>query len=136
LVPKATTIAYLRNPTNPVFAESEARELHALSSHFGPHEVDAGDISARPVETIDESNPDRVGSLHKNDRDRLGRRVRFASESGHPISVSSHRWPNDRNNGADEGSDHWGAVTGLRALTVWRLSLGSSRLPNDYPSEQ
>ena len=31
LVPKATTIAYLRNPTNPVFAESEARELQAAA---------------------------------------------------------------------------------------------------------
>ena len=50
------------------------QQIKALASHFGPHEVDAGDISARPVETIDESNPDRVGSLHKNDRDRLGRR--------------------------------------------------------------
>ena len=29
LVPKATSIAYLRNPTTPVFAESEARELQA-----------------------------------------------------------------------------------------------------------
>ena len=31
LVPKATSIAYLRNPTNPVFAESEARELQAAA---------------------------------------------------------------------------------------------------------
>src|SRR6266699_423980 len=29
LVPNAKSIAYLRNPTNPVFAESEARELQA-----------------------------------------------------------------------------------------------------------
>ena len=50
------------------------QQIKALSSHFGPHEVDAGDISARPIETIDEANPDRVGSLQKNDRDRLGRR--------------------------------------------------------------
>jgi ABC-type uncharacterized transport system substrate-binding protein len=31
LVPAATSIAYLRNPTNPVFAESEARELEAAA---------------------------------------------------------------------------------------------------------
>jgi putative ABC transport system substrate-binding protein len=31
LVPAATSIAYLRNPTNPVFAESEARELQAAA---------------------------------------------------------------------------------------------------------
>jgi len=31
LVPKATSIAYLRNPTNPVFAESEERELQAAA---------------------------------------------------------------------------------------------------------
>jgi putative ABC transport system substrate-binding protein len=31
LVPKAKSIAYLRNPTNPVFAESEARELQAAA---------------------------------------------------------------------------------------------------------
>jgi putative tryptophan/tyrosine transport system substrate-binding protein len=31
LVPKATSIAYLRNPSNPVFAESEARELQAAA---------------------------------------------------------------------------------------------------------
>jgi putative ABC transport system substrate-binding protein len=31
LVPKARSIAYLRNPTNPVFAESEARELQAAA---------------------------------------------------------------------------------------------------------
>ena len=49
------------------------QQVKALSSHFGPHEVDAGDISARFAETADEANPDRVGSLQKNDRDRLGR---------------------------------------------------------------
>jgi putative tryptophan/tyrosine transport system substrate-binding protein len=31
LVPKGKSIAYLRNPTNPVFAESEARELQAAA---------------------------------------------------------------------------------------------------------
>ena len=31
LVPNAKSIAYLRNPTNPVFAESEARELQAAA---------------------------------------------------------------------------------------------------------
>jgi putative tryptophan/tyrosine transport system substrate-binding protein len=36
LVPKATLIGYLRNPTNPVFAESEARELEAACSWTSP----------------------------------------------------------------------------------------------------
>ena len=31
LVPAAKSIAYLRNPTNPVFAESEASELQAAA---------------------------------------------------------------------------------------------------------
>ena len=49
------------------------QQLKALSSHFGQHEVDAGEIFARSVELINEANPDRVGGLHKNNRDRLGR---------------------------------------------------------------
>src|SRR6516225_8085242 len=36
LLPKGKSIAYLRNPTNPVFAESEARELQAAA---GAHAV-------------------------------------------------------------------------------------------------
>jgi putative ABC transport system substrate-binding protein len=35
LVPAATSIAYLRNPTNPVFAESETRELQAAARARG-----------------------------------------------------------------------------------------------------
>ena len=35
LVPAARLIAYLHNPTNPVFAESEARELHAAARARG-----------------------------------------------------------------------------------------------------
>jgi putative ABC transport system substrate-binding protein len=35
LVPTATSIAYLRNPTNPVFAESETREVQAAASARG-----------------------------------------------------------------------------------------------------
>ena len=35
LVPAATSIAYLRNPTAPVFAESEARELQAAARAHG-----------------------------------------------------------------------------------------------------
>jgi hypothetical protein len=48
------------------------QKLKALSSHFGPHEINAGQISARPIETVDKAYPDWIGSLHKNDRDRLG----------------------------------------------------------------
>jgi putative tryptophan/tyrosine transport system substrate-binding protein len=35
LVPKATSIAYLRNPTNPAFAESETRELQTAARAHG-----------------------------------------------------------------------------------------------------
>ncbi|MGB6915858.1 MAG: ABC transporter substrate-binding protein [Pseudolabrys sp.] len=35
LVPAATSIAYLRNPTNPVFAESETKELQAAARARG-----------------------------------------------------------------------------------------------------
>jgi ABC-type uncharacterized transport system substrate-binding protein len=34
LVPRAKLIAYLRNPTNPIFAESEARELQAAAHAY------------------------------------------------------------------------------------------------------
>src|SRR5262249_38183585 len=34
LVPRAKSIAYLRNPTNPVFAESEARVLQAAADAY------------------------------------------------------------------------------------------------------
>src|ERR1700730_2716319 len=37
LVPKAKSIGYLRNPTNPVFAESETRELEAAAYAHGVH---------------------------------------------------------------------------------------------------
>ena len=35
VVPKATSIAYLRNPTNPAFAESETRELQSAARAHG-----------------------------------------------------------------------------------------------------
>ena len=35
LVPKATSIGYLRNPTNPVYAESEAREVEIAARAQG-----------------------------------------------------------------------------------------------------
>jgi putative ABC transport system substrate-binding protein len=37
LVPKAKSIGYLRNPTNPAFAESETRELEAAAYARGVH---------------------------------------------------------------------------------------------------
>src|SRR5262249_8791218 len=49
------------------------QQLKALCDHFDQEEVDAGEISARSVETVNEADPDRVGALHKNDRDRFGR---------------------------------------------------------------
>ena len=35
LVPGVKSVAYLRNPTNPVFAESESREVEAAARSFG-----------------------------------------------------------------------------------------------------
>jgi putative ABC transport system substrate-binding protein len=37
LVPKAKTIAYLRNPSNPVFAETETKEVEAAARVLGLH---------------------------------------------------------------------------------------------------
>jgi putative tryptophan/tyrosine transport system substrate-binding protein len=37
LVPRARSIAYLRNPTNPVFAESETREVQVAAQALGVH---------------------------------------------------------------------------------------------------
>jgi putative tryptophan/tyrosine transport system substrate-binding protein len=37
LVPKATSIGYLRNPTNPVYAEAETREVQAAARAHGVH---------------------------------------------------------------------------------------------------
>src|SRR5262249_19092945 len=37
LVPAARSIAYVRNPTNPVFAESELRELQAAARAHAVH---------------------------------------------------------------------------------------------------
>src|SRR5262245_37359831 len=47
--------------------------LQALSRHFGQEQVDACDVSAGSVETVNEADPDRVGALHKEHRNRLGR---------------------------------------------------------------
>jgi hypothetical protein len=50
------------------------QQLKALSGRFSQQQINAGEISARSVKTFDEADPDRIGALHKNDRDRLGRR--------------------------------------------------------------
>jgi putative tryptophan/tyrosine transport system substrate-binding protein len=52
LVPKATSIGYLRNPTNPIYAEAETREVQAAARAHGanllmvnatrPSEIDTG----------------------------------------------------------------------------------------------
>src|SRR5947208_14640651 len=49
------------------------QQLKALPGRFGQQEIDAGKIPTRSVWTVDEADPYRVGALHKNDRDRLGR---------------------------------------------------------------
>lgn len=50
------------------------QQLKALSDYCRQQKVDAGEIPARSVETIDEADLDRVGPLQKNDRYCLGRR--------------------------------------------------------------
>jgi len=47
LVPGVRTVAYLRNPTNPVFAESESRQVEAAAHSYGVKLVffDASDAS-------------------------------------------------------------------------------------------
>ena len=47
LVPGVRSVAYLRNPTNPVFAESESKEVEAAARSYGVKLVffDASDSS-------------------------------------------------------------------------------------------
>jgi putative tryptophan/tyrosine transport system substrate-binding protein len=82
LVPAAKSIAYLRNPTNPVFAESEARELQAAArarairlvsvnaSHPSEFEAAFSDLVQQQVEALVVSsavslltNPDQIVAL-------------------------------------------------------------------------
>src|SRR5262249_6469535 len=50
------------------------QQLKALCNHFDQEEIDAGEISASSVETVNDADADRVCALHKNDWDRFGRR--------------------------------------------------------------
>jgi putative ABC transport system substrate-binding protein len=51
LVPKANSIGYLRNPTNPAFAESETRELEAAAYAHGVHLLIVNASRPREIET-------------------------------------------------------------------------------------
>jgi putative tryptophan/tyrosine transport system substrate-binding protein len=51
LVPAASSIAYLRNPTNPVFAESETRELQVAARAHGVRLVFENASSPSEIET-------------------------------------------------------------------------------------
>ena len=51
LVPKATSIGYLRNPTNPAYAEAETREVQAAASAHGLRLLTANASSPSEIET-------------------------------------------------------------------------------------
>ena len=51
LVPKATSIGYLRNPTNPVYAESEAREVDIAARTHGVRLVTVNASRQSEIET-------------------------------------------------------------------------------------
>jgi len=51
LVPKATSIGYLRNPTNPVYAESEAREVEIAARAHGVRLVTVNASRQSEIET-------------------------------------------------------------------------------------
>ena len=51
LVPKATSIGYLRNPTNPAYAEAETREVQAAASAHGLWLLTANASSPSEIET-------------------------------------------------------------------------------------
>jgi putative tryptophan/tyrosine transport system substrate-binding protein len=51
LVPAAKSIAYLRNPTNPVYAEAETREVRAGASAHGVHLVFVNASTPDEIET-------------------------------------------------------------------------------------
>ena len=52
LVPAAKSIAYLRNPTNPVFAESEAREVRVAADARGVQLMLLNASSLDEIETV------------------------------------------------------------------------------------
>src|SRR4029077_10185257 len=47
------------------------QELKAFPGDLGEEEVDAGEISAGTIETVDEADPHRISALHEDDRDRV-----------------------------------------------------------------
>src|SRR6516164_10836594 len=51
LVPKATSIGYLRNPTNPAYAEAETREVQAAATAHGLRLLTANASSPSEIET-------------------------------------------------------------------------------------
>jgi putative tryptophan/tyrosine transport system substrate-binding protein len=82
LLPRAKSIGYLRNPTNPVFAESEAKEVQAAAQAVGvrllfvnasrPSEIETafGDLVKQRVDALQVSadgfflsHPDQIVSL-------------------------------------------------------------------------
>jgi ABC-type uncharacterized transport system substrate-binding protein len=69
VVPRATSIAYLRNPTNPAFAESETRELRTAARAHG---VGLLIFDARRPSEIDTAFADlvqkRADALHASNR--------------------------------------------------------------------
>jgi putative ABC transport system substrate-binding protein len=52
LVPGVRSVAYLRNPTNPVFAESETREVEAAARSFGVNLVFFNASDASGIERL------------------------------------------------------------------------------------
>ena len=67
------------------------QQFETLCSHFDPKQDDAGGISAGLVETADEPDPDRVGGLHKDDRDRLGRSF-GCKRTSRALQSNDHRY--------------------------------------------
>src|SRR6516165_8185439 len=51
LVPKATSIGYLRNPANPVYAEAETREVQAAADVYGVRLLTVNASRAGEIET-------------------------------------------------------------------------------------
>jgi hypothetical protein len=49
------------------------QQFKPLRGDFGQKKIDACKIASRTIESVDQADLDRVGALHKNDRDRLSR---------------------------------------------------------------
>jgi putative ABC transport system substrate-binding protein len=83
LMPRAKSIAYLRNPTNPVFAESETREVQLAAQALGVRLL-----------LLDASNQSEIDAAFASLSQQRVDALLVASDGFFlPIPIKSSRWP-------------------------------------------